>query len=322
MQKCAATPLILLFFSHRAYVDAAPTSRLFRESESTKRRNTSNDLVTIQNSIVRISVDLSAGCSLVEFADVANGVNTINSYDLGRQVQASFYDGPMGYEQCVWNNQAWAWNPIGSGDTYGNPSTVLAVESGTDYIACTILPKQWACNNVDCECTFNLQYTIENNIVYGAVQLNNNRADKTDYGMFSQELPAVYVNGFLYRLFGYAGSAPYTFDALTEWDAGVDGSTPVPGVLGVTECFLMFANADGSFGVGVYNSGKDIIGFDGGFFGDKGTGGSTSYNTGYLSPVGSVDLPKDGPYNYEYALIMGDIDTVRKTVYDLHDRGY
>ena len=277
------------------------------------------DLLTIQNSIIRISVDSSKGCSLVEFTDVSSGVNTINTYDLGREVQASFYAGPSGYEGCVWNNQEWPWNPIGSGDTYGNPSTLLGMDVGVDYIACTIIPKQWACNDVDCECTFDIRYTIDNNIVHGAVQLNNNRQDTTDYGNYLQELPAVYVNGFLYRLFGYVGSAPWTLDTLTEWDASFDGKAWSPGTIyGVSEYFLMFLNSDASFGVGVYNYGKDIVGFNGGFAGQKGSGGSSDSNTGYISPVSDTDLPGSGTYNYNYALIMGDSDTIRKTVYNLH----
>ena len=278
-------------------------------------------LVSIQNSIVRISVDLAKGCSLVEFTDLSTDVNTINSYDLGRQVQASFYGGPTPYDDCVWNNQPWPWNPIGSGDSDGNPSTVLGVDSGEDYIACTIRPKQWACKNVDCECTFDLRYTIENNIAHGAVQLNNNRADTTDYGPFLQEIPAVYLNGFLYRLLGYDGNNPWTFDQLTEWNASFDGTAWSPGTLyGLTENFLMFTNTDGSFGVGVYNRKEDIVGFNGGFAGEKGTGGPSNSSTGYIAPVSSSDLPGVGKYNYEYALIMGNIDTIRKTVYSLHDR--
>ena len=293
------------------------TTNSYSSSSSTESEN----IVSIQNSVIRISVDLTKGCSLVEFQDLSSGVNTINSYDLGRQVQASFYGGPVPYDQCVWNNQEWPWNPIGSGDTYGNPSTILGVDQGDDYIACTIRPKQWACDNVDCECTFDLRYTLENNIMHGAVQLNNNREDNNDYGQFLQELPAVYVNGFLYRLFGYNGEQPWTFDTLTEWDANFDGKTWSPGTIyGLSENFLMFANADETFAVGIYNAKDDIVGFNGGFAGKKGEGGPSDSNTGYMAPVSATDLPGNGQYNYEYALIMGDMDTVRKSVYSLHDR--
>ena len=277
-----------------------------------------SEIKSVENSIVRVSVDLDKGCSLVEFTDLSSGVNTINSYDLGRQVQASFYSGPSGYDGCVWNSQEWSWNPIGSGDAYGNPSTVLGFDSGADYIACTILPKQWACNNVDCECTFDLRYTIENNMMRGQVQLNNNRSDKNEYGQYLQEIPAVYVNGFLYRLFGYTGNSPWTYDQLTEWDASFDGISWYPGtVYDITENFMMFAAEDG-FAVGVYNAGNDVVGFNGGFAGEKGKGGPSDSNTGYISPVASLELTSDITYNYGYTLIMGDMDTVRKTVYSLH----
>ena len=274
-------------------------------------------VVSIENGVVRLGVDLDKGCSVVEFTDLSSNVNTINSADLGREVQPSFYSGPRPYDGCVWNGQQWPWNPIGSGDVHGHPSKVLAHRSTSEAIRCTIIPKQWACDNVDCECTFDLSYSLKQSMAYGSVTLHNNRSDKTDYGRSSQELPAVYVNGFLYRLFAYTGAQPWTNAPLTEYNASFANKFWVPGFIKPTEQFAMFA-ASQDFAVGVYQSGKDVDSFIAGFSGKKGSGGPSDGSTGYMAPSGSVDILYNTTYSYEYVLLMGTMETVRALAYSLH----
>ena len=279
----------------------------------------SSNAVSIQNGVVKLTIDLNKGCSVIGFADLKSSVNTINSHDLGREVQPSFYAGPKPYDGCVWNGQQWPWNPIASGDVHGNPSTVLSHTATADSITCTIIPKQWACNNIDCECTFELQYVLKDSMAYGNVTLHNHRADTTNYGRFGQELPAVYVNGFLYRLFAYTGGQPWTNAPLTEYNASFTNFW-VPGHINATEHFLMFA-AQQDFAVGVYQSSKDVSGsFLGGFFGKKGSGGSPDGSTGYMAPTGVVEITANMVYSYEYVLLMGTMETVRGLVYSLHNQ--
>lgn len=165
----------------------------------------SDSILSVENGIVSLGVDLNRGCSIAKFIDLSSGVNMINDADLGRETQASFYSGPNNYGGCIWSDQAWPWNPIGSGDVYGNPSEVLSHSVDGSSITCSIIPMQWACNNVPCECTFNMTYSIKDSAVYASVTLINHRSDHTEYGAMDQEFPAVYVNGFLYRLFSYTG---------------------------------------------------------------------------------------------------------------------
>ena len=53
----------------------------------------------------------------------------------------------------------------------------------------------------------------------------------------------------------------------------------------------------------------------------KGHGGTSDQQTGYLAPLASLDLPFDATYAYDYYLILGDISTVRGTVYNLAGAG-
>jgi hypothetical protein len=62
---------------------------------------------TIQNSEVAVTIDLTKGCAVSAMWAVgdAGKTNTINTYDLGRYVQASYYSGPQAYGNCSWSDQ-------------------------------------------------------------------------------------------------------------------------------------------------------------------------------------------------------------------------
>ena len=79
--------------------------------------------------------------------------------------------------------------------------------------------------HVPCECTISFNYTLTGATLMTSVTLNNNRADhaqfvfsslivagcplrlrhRSRYGINNQEIPAVYVNGFLDNLVAYTG---------------------------------------------------------------------------------------------------------------------
>jgi len=292
----------------------------------------SNEL-SIENGAIGATIDLTTGCAVSAMWAVGDAAKTnlINTFDLGRYVQASFYSGPANYEGCVWSGQAWSWNPIAAGDTYGNKSPVLSSSSTNTSITCTIIPMQWACNNIPCECTVEITYALDGNAMRANVTLNNARSDNTDYGLFSQEIPAVYVNGFLDRLVGYTGEQPCgdprDSASLTAWDAGWDdgaGWPWVPGHLQVTEPWLAFLQESNDFGVGVYtgapeasSGGGSLFHFDAGFAGTKGVGGSNDSPTGYMAPIGTVDLPGDGQWSYGFSLVLGDVADIRAKVCEI-----
>jgi hypothetical protein len=69
-----------------------------------------------------------------------------------------------------------------------------------------------------------MTYTLKDAAIYASVTLINDRSDHTEYPAFDQELPAVYVNGFLSRLLTYRGSEPWTNQPLEELEAGFENN--------------------------------------------------------------------------------------------------
>lgn len=281
-----------------------------------------SDILYVQDHVIRVGVDTSIGCAVTHLSSVENVVNLINSYDYGREIQASFYSGPESYEGCAYHDRAWPWNPIGSGDKFRNPSKVLEANVEGNEITCKVIPMQWACDNIPCECTFHLTYSVGNGELTSTVTLHNHRKDKTDYGLYSQEMPSVYTNGFLYRIIGYQGSQPWTNSPLTEWNAGSNESHKLywrPGMLKeISENWLALVAKD-DFAVGLYTGNSDVTEFHCGFAGKiKGKGGEKDFEAGYMAPVGLVSLPGNTTYTYTYKIIIGNVHDIRARVYHLH----
>ena len=82
--------------------------------------------------------------------------NVINCHDMGREVQLSFYSGPVPYDpaQCPqWMGSNWPWNPIGAGDVFGNHGDILDLTSTATSVHLVTRPLQWACKDVACKRT-------------------------------------------------------------------------------------------------------------------------------------------------------------------------
>ena len=131
-----------------------------------------------------------------------NGVNLINNYDVGRQIQQAYYAdvaeseytkaeyGAKGYET------PWPYNPVQAGDQYNNTSQIIDYEINTTdyylYVKCR--PLDWAQNNVTTKSYMENWYRLNAD---GTLRVDNNFVEWTGYndlgGYHSNELPAVYL---------------------------------------------------------------------------------------------------------------------------------
>lgn len=276
----------------------------------------SDNFQYISNDNIKLGIDLTRGASIGYLSSSTNSINIINDHDMGREIQQSYYAGPTPYDNCTFLNNEWPWNPIGAGDINGNSGKILQIETPTPTSLHTEMqPLQWACDNVACNCTFEQYIKLNGQRIDVTAILHNHRIDKNDYGAYSQELPAVYTIGTLYQLWTYNGSKAWTNDSLVQLSTYPNTIPWTPGDFKATENWAAFVN-DENWGLGIVNFNTQII--NGGFFGTTDSGNSQSDNCGYLAPTMNVDLTYNITYVYNYSLVLGYLNDIRKIVYQLH----
>ena len=282
------------------------------------------NVVCIENEYIKLGINVALGGAVTYLAEHGKK-NLINSWDWGRQVQLSFYSGPVPFHpEGTEMGEHWThtgWNPIQTGDCFFNRAKVeeYKIEGNTLYVKC--IPMQWALNNVPGECDFELWYTLEGKTVNATARINNHRADTTQYRACGQELPAVYTNGEFYRIVSYVGEEPRTGGKLSEIVSKNTGDRHWPSEFMLyPEGWVALVN-DEDYGLGVYN--PHTCGAVGGFAGGierMGIGGAKDAQTGTVSPTTSVILDHNIVYTFNFSLIVGDLESVRETALALDEK--
>ncbi len=272
-----------------------------------------SEMSYLENGVIKVGVELKKGGTITFLAEANNlDVNLINSADLGRMIQQSYYSGPQPYgnPNPGWPN--WSWNPIGAGDCYGNPAAVVTHTNDGTTLYVKSIPMQWALDNVPCECTFEKWITLDNNAVRVHYKLTNDRSDTTVYSARHQELPAVYTTDRFYRLVTYTGGSPYSNGPLTE----IQNNGPPWAYFNATEKWAALVQ-DNDWGLGVYNPNAQQ--FAGGFHGTPGSGDPEGSSTGYITPLRTETIRHNTVYEYDAYFILGYLDTIRSYVYQHRD---
>lgn len=266
----------------------------------------------LDNGQIRLGVDLDRGGAITYLSRSGQAQNLINSFDLGRQIQMSFYSGPIPYRPHgkepadVWRGLGW--NPIQTGDHYKHPSKVTAFHSDGTSLTVQCIPMQWPLNNEPADCAFECTLSLDHNTVRADCRMIANREDLTQYPARFQELPAIYTNGPWWRLMTYIGDRPFTSGALSQMPAKMPWS-----MWKSSESWAALMD-DHDFGLGVWEPG--VHEFGGGFAGEHGAGGTADGPTGYIAPVQAEIIDHNIDYQYQYVLILGSLGDIRKYVYD------
>lgn len=288
------------------------------------------NVVYVENEYLKIGANLSLGGALTYLAE--HGVNNmINSHDWGRQVQMAYYGYPIPYEPEGFKQKeqfkGFMWDPIQSGDAYGNRSKVLDYycRDGEIYVKC--IPMQWPLDNCPGDCTFEVWYKLDGRKVKCRSRLNNFREEyKAIYPAHYQEQPAVYTNGVWHKLMGYLGEKPFTNDQLSLIDTDKNTVTWWMQMI-ATERWLAVVDND-NYGLGVYNPNTTL--YRGGYAGDhrvphekgtkfacRGTGGPKDPQTAYIAPMTIDILDWNIVLDNTYYLIPGKLEEIRDAVYNL-----
>ncbi|MGC3969311.1 MAG: hypothetical protein QM775_18715 [Pirellulales bacterium] len=276
----------------------------------------------LDNGVIRLGVDLSRGGCINRLSPSDTDRNVVNNYDLGRQIQMSFYSGPvpftLGDKRPKPHWEHIGWNPIQTGDDFGHGSKILDFRRDDTqhefYVRC--IPMQWPLDDVPAECEFESWLRLDGATVHVRSRMVNRRSDKQQYPARHQELPAVYVNGPFYRHLSYQGPRPWTGDELTRFDTTEGKGFPWRhGTM--TENWSALVD-ERDWGLGVWNSG--CFEFSGGFAGKTGSGGTRNAPTGYISPIQTEVIDHDIDYDYRYVLILGTLGEIRDYVYTHADK--
>ena len=267
----------------------------------------------LDNGTIRLGVDLQIGGAITWLSRSGDSTNLINSFDWGRQIQMSYYAGPVpfivGDKRPAKYWEGLGWNPIQVGDTFGHRAQLLDQRNDGHSLYVKCVPMQWPLDDVPGECTFESWLELDGPVVHARCRLVNARADHTQYPPRGQELPAVYTNGPWHRIISYTGPKPFTNDSTTQLEAN-----PPPHWTSwdATESWSALVD-DAGWGLGVWNPG--CVHFVGGFNGQPGTGGPRDTACGYLAPGRLEILDHDITHEYRYDLILGTVDEIRAHVY-------
>ena len=174
------------------------------------------DVLYIENDHYKAGVNLQWGGGLSWFEDKTNGAygNLLNNHDTGRLVQQSYY-GPQeieGYENAVYVDTEWSYNPVQGGDQYGNHSKLVAVEQSENEIRVVCRPLDWAQNNMLTQTYYTNVYQLTDK----GLDVKNTAVDflQTPWVDKEQELPAFYTISALGNFWFYDGDQPWTGDEL------------------------------------------------------------------------------------------------------------
>jgi hypothetical protein len=266
----------------------------------------------LENDRVRVGVDLKMGGSITSLMGRKDGRELINNFDHGRQVQMSFYSGPVPFSHRgvqphpVW--RALGWNPVQSGDWAGNPSRVLEHRNADGEMYSRVVPMQWPLEGVEGECELESWIRLEGQVVQLRFRMTNRREDRTFFPARHQELPAVYTTGEFRRVVTYTGDRPLTGGALSEW---VDPGPPWRS-FSATEHWAALVD-DRGVGLGVWQPATTYW-KQGWVAGEPSKRGPRDNSSGYLAPVGLEHIDHNIVYEYETRLIPGSVGEIRNLV--------
>lgn len=284
-------------------------------AQAKKKEFPKEQMSLIDNGTIKLGVNLALGGAITWISKSGSRENVVNSHDLGRQIQMSYYSGPnpyiVGDKKPVAHWAKLGWNPIQSGDYGMNPSKILDHKNDGKSIYVKCIPMQWPHDGVPGECTFESWIRLEGPAAHVRSRINNAREDKTLYSARHQEMPAVYVNGPYCRLMTYTNAEPFMGRPLVEIVKGPE--VKGPWASWTTTEFWAAQVDKKDWGLGVWQPATSH--FIGGFAGKPGAGGPKDGPTGYIAPVRSEFLDHDIAHEFGYALILGTLREIRDWVY-------
>ena len=274
-------------------------------------------VVRLDNGVIQFAVEPRCGGTLVQLS--LYGRNVVNNGDCtGRQVQTALYDGNASYDSCAGCQGIWGWDPVQGGDihNFGSPVLVQRVTADSVYIATR--PNEWYPDNkgggpgrpvpsdviIEQTASFvpNSKYAVR--LHYRITHFNSDT-----HASAVQEFPAVWVNREYDHFVTYAGSRPWTGDAVSAERLTAAGPSTLQ--RHVAEHWAALVNAQG-LGLTVYvpQQYPYAVGFQ-----LEGSPGEFGFGANYFRPHVPFTFGPGSVLEGELYLIAGDYRDARR---DLH----
>ena len=298
----------------------------------------------LDNGQVRLGVDLECGGTIcfLSTGSAAEEDNMVNIHDLGRYIQQSYYAGEAVDRTDEGQHPAfspWHWNPIqagGIGSVAKPPHPNARAEilehkqdGNRMYVKC--IPRLWDMPGEAAECVFEQWISLEGSAVRVRNKVTIARTDDIwkEGVVRDQEIPAVYPIARLRDCYTYTGDAPWSAGSVMKMPDNPKGyrkGLPPTHENGFpwnrfkpTEPWAACVEPKTGLGFGVYSPQADatwLSGFANHLKRQNGRDDSMANSTSYISPLTQVALNKDSVFEYEYYLIPGSVQDVRRFVYE------
>lgn len=281
------------------------------------------ELVKISNGNITLCQDLERGGSISHIYVGDSRRNLVNIFDEGRYIQQSYYAGTRidrkkDGQSPQWS--PWSWNPI-QGGNFARCGAKILRHSRTDttiYIAAT--PMLWDMDSKEADALMEQWTELRGNVVKvrNRITVNNIDSIYMPWRSNDQEIPAVYPISSLKNLYVYLGEKPWTNDTvssvpvkeLSQDFKSFWGSYP-----NVPEKWMAFTD-DNGFGMGVYSPNSQR--FLAGRYTSDTYGEEKSVSTSYIAPLMSATLKPGDVLEYEYYLLLGTVQEMRKKIYQIN----
>ena len=289
----------------------------FGQIDNHLKAQTPKELVA-DNGKLTVKFDLTRGGAISWISNSGSQRSFVNIADEGRYIQQSYYAGKSLDRKAEGqspNWSPWAWNPIQVGDAFRNRAKILDYKQSKDSLYVKCIPMQWDMNNHPAEAEMEQWTFLKGNILTIRNRLTCHRTDEI-YGeglMLNQELPAVYPISALKNLFTYEGNTPFTNQDYKKLEVKNLSSGFWGRYKEVSENWMAFVD-DANIGMLVYNPKCTM--FLAGMAGEPGKEASDG-STSYIAPIKDEILNKNSIYEYEYYILIGSLDEMRKQVHEI-----
>ena len=271
------------------------------------------------NGILKLKLDLTRGGAISWLSLSGSERSVVNIADEGRYIQQSYYAGKSldrKVDGQAKNWSPWPWNPIQVGDAFRNRALILNWKQGKNFLYVKCIPMQWDMNNKPAEAEMEQWTILKGSTLHVRNRLVCHRTDQI-YGdsiLCDQELPAVYPVSALSKLYAYIGSEPFT-NAQVQQLMVKNLKNGFWGVYeNIPEHWMAFTD-ETDWGMAVYN--PLCIRFLAGMSGVPGKEAADG-STSYIAPVKKAILYKKCVYEFEYDILIGNLDEMRAKIYELN----